>query len=261
MPDLRIFSYLPNPRLYKATIAARFSGAEIEIMGAKPFDLVDWLWDFEPRKLSEEEKEGLSAFARKAEVGFSGVLYKTDAFLKAHPFGSVPAGFSGDGTVGIFESNAIMRAAARCGPHAPALLGSGVMEQCRVDAFLDRSLVFARDSQRYLLAGAQMSEAIHAEMVTALETYAGGVDMALQSSAYVAGDSLTLADIAVACELCLLTNDTRHTEALAAGGLQPVSLRLGQFPRLGEHLARLADDPRFSQDLGSYFKRLLPVWA
>ena len=36
MADLRIFSYLPNPRLYKATIAARYSGAEIEVIGAKP---------------------------------------------------------------------------------------------------------------------------------------------------------------------------------------------------------------------------------
>lgn len=32
MSDLRIFSYLPNPRLYKATIAARISGAEVEIV-------------------------------------------------------------------------------------------------------------------------------------------------------------------------------------------------------------------------------------
>ncbi|MGF1456932.1 MAG: glutathione S-transferase family protein [Alphaproteobacteria bacterium] len=261
MPDLRIFSYLPNPRLYKATIAARFSGADIEITGAKPLDLMDWLWDFEARKLSEAEKEAFSDCARQAETGFSGVLYKTDAFLKAHPFGSVPAGFSGDGTVGIFESNAIMRAAARCGPNAPALLGTDVMQQCRVDAFLDRSLVFARDSQRYLLAGAKTSEALHAEMVTALDTYAGGLDTALHSSACVAGDDLSLADIAVACELCLLTNDTRHVDALASRGLEPVSRRLIHFPRLGAHMARLASDPRFSQDLDGYFKRLLPIWA
>ncbi len=34
-------------------------------------------------------------------------------FLIAHPFGSVPAAFSPDGAVGIFESNSIMRAVAR----------------------------------------------------------------------------------------------------------------------------------------------------
>ncbi|MBL6599052.1 MAG: glutathione S-transferase, partial [Alphaproteobacteria bacterium] len=31
MPDLRIFSYLPNPRIMKATIAARLNGADIEV--------------------------------------------------------------------------------------------------------------------------------------------------------------------------------------------------------------------------------------
>ena len=36
MADLRIISYLPNPRLYKATIAARYSGATIEVVGAPP---------------------------------------------------------------------------------------------------------------------------------------------------------------------------------------------------------------------------------
>ncbi|MEO0817969.1 MAG: hypothetical protein AAFX86_11780 [Pseudomonadota bacterium] len=41
MADLRIFSYLPNPRLFKATIAARFSGAEVEIVGDKPPRLLD----------------------------------------------------------------------------------------------------------------------------------------------------------------------------------------------------------------------------
>ena len=44
---------------------------------------------------------------------FSGVLYKTDSFLKAHPFGTVPAAFSPDGHIGIFRSNSILRAVAR----------------------------------------------------------------------------------------------------------------------------------------------------
>jgi len=30
MTDLRIFSYLPNPRIRKATIAARLCGVELE---------------------------------------------------------------------------------------------------------------------------------------------------------------------------------------------------------------------------------------
>jgi hypothetical protein len=31
--DLRVFSYLPSPRLWKATIAARLCGIDIEVRG------------------------------------------------------------------------------------------------------------------------------------------------------------------------------------------------------------------------------------
>lgn len=49
MADLRIFSYLPNSRLWKATIAARLCGVDVEIRGARPSELKDWLWDFDAR--------------------------------------------------------------------------------------------------------------------------------------------------------------------------------------------------------------------
>ena len=46
-PVLRIFSYQPNPRIMKATIAARLCGLEVELRGAAPRDLQHWLWDFD----------------------------------------------------------------------------------------------------------------------------------------------------------------------------------------------------------------------
>ena len=57
MSQLRIFSYLPNPRIWKATIAARLCGVEIEIRGAPPTELQSWLWDFDARPLSADEAE------------------------------------------------------------------------------------------------------------------------------------------------------------------------------------------------------------
>jgi elongation factor 1-gamma len=111
MAELRIFSYLPNPRIWKATIAARLNGVAVEVRGARPRELADWLWDFEARPLSPGEREGFAAAVRVGKVGFKGgELIKTDAFLAAHPFGTVPAAFSPDGVTGIFESNSIMRA-------------------------------------------------------------------------------------------------------------------------------------------------------
>ncbi|HSV07764.1 MAG TPA: hypothetical protein VLI07_14670, partial [Candidatus Binatus sp.] len=97
--QLRIFSYLPNPRIWKATIAARLCGVEIEVRGSSPKELQSWLWDFDARPLSGHEP-AVPAEVRIGKVGFQGTgLRKTDAFMVAHPFGTVPAAFSPDGKV------------------------------------------------------------------------------------------------------------------------------------------------------------------
>jgi hypothetical protein len=103
MTQLRIFSYLPNPRIWKATIAARICGVDVEVRGSLPRELQDWLWDFDARPLSEVAPEIAEGAKRVGRIGFSGQqLFKTDSFLAAHPFGTVPAAFSPDGRVGIF---------------------------------------------------------------------------------------------------------------------------------------------------------------
>ena len=152
MSELRIFSYLPNPRIWKATIAARLCGVEVEVRGASPKELASWLWDFDARPLSSKN----SQHPRTCKLGklvFPGTrLHKTSAFLEAHPFGAVPAAFSPDGKIGIFESNSIMRAVARLGESEFPLYGGDAYEASRIDSFLDASLVFARDAQLYLLS-------------------------------------------------------------------------------------------------------------
>ena len=260
MADLRIFSYLPNPRLYKATIAARFSGAEIEIVGSPPKELMNQLWDFDPRELSDQDKSELIEYARPAAVGFKGgMLYKTDAFLVAHPFGNVPAGFSGDGSIGIFESNSIMRAAARIGPSGAPLLGEGPMGQSRVDSFLDRALVFARDMQKYLLSGDKLSADLHQESKESYRTFVTGLDRALSKTEFVAGSRLTLADIVVICELCLATNETRYAETFERLGIGPISAELDKHTHLMRHLKTLSTDAHFAADLSTYFEKLFPA--
>ena len=97
MAGLRMFSYLPNPRLWKATIAARFCGVEVEVRGASPKALRDWLWDYDARPLAEQERRSLSSLARTGRVGLtSAKLFKTEAFLEAQSFGNVPAAFGRD---------------------------------------------------------------------------------------------------------------------------------------------------------------------
>ena len=65
MADLRIFSCLPNPRVWKATIAARFCGVEIEVRGASGKELRNSLWDDDARPLNEDEQRALSSFANR----------------------------------------------------------------------------------------------------------------------------------------------------------------------------------------------------
>src|ERR1700749_438397 len=72
MAGLRIFSYLPNPRVWKATIAARFCGVDVEVRGASGKELRDWLWDYDARPLARRERESLSSLARTGRVGLTG---------------------------------------------------------------------------------------------------------------------------------------------------------------------------------------------
>ena len=132
MYKLKIFSYIPNPRVWKAIIAGKICGVEVEVIGDKPSNLGSWLWDFNPKILDEKEKNPDHKYARKGKRGFSGVLYKTDSFLKAHPFGTVPAAFSPDGDIGIFESNSILRAVARVGKEFN-LYGENEYQASRID--------------------------------------------------------------------------------------------------------------------------------
>jgi glutathione S-transferase len=131
-----------EPAAREATIAARLCGVELEIRGATPRELAGWLWDFDAQPLADGESG--DATARAARTGFGGTLHKTDAFLAAHPFGTVPAAFSPDGATGIFESNSILRAVARLGAANAKLYGDDPYAASRIDSFLDASLVFAR---------------------------------------------------------------------------------------------------------------------
>jgi len=54
-PVLRVFSYLPNPRVWKSLIAARLRDVDVEVIGDKPGELSGWLWDFNARPLAAHE--------------------------------------------------------------------------------------------------------------------------------------------------------------------------------------------------------------
>ena len=261
MSQLRIFSYLPNPRIWKATITARLSGVDLEIRGGSPKELQSWLWDFDARPLSGDEDLQSTSTEVRGRVGFRKPLHKTRGFLEAHPFGTVPAAFSPDGKVGIFESNSIMRAVARLGNGETTLYATDPYEASRIDSFLDASLVFARDSQVYLLALANesISAEIHSRMRDAFDVYMAGINQALSPSReFIVGDRLTLADICFVSELGLFYNEKPRAPYLEKRGLTPIlkSDIHEEFPRAMAHFVKLSKHPAFAPDVEPYFEKI-----
>ena len=252
-PSLRVFSYLPNPRVWKALIAAELCGVEVEVTGEASGNLGAWLWDYDARPLPENERNEQSPHARPGRRGFRGTLYKTDAFMAAHPFGTVPAAFSPGGRVGIFESNSILRAVARAGAGNRALYGRDDYEASRIDSFLDANLVFAREAQVYLLGMGKPVPAVHERMSAAYEFYLGGVENALRQTEYLAGDDLTIADISFVCDFAQFLREGHYEDALAGAGLALVS-RNGpeDYPRAFDHMLRLDRTDAFAKHTGTY---------
>jgi glutathione S-transferase len=261
MTALRIFSYLPNPRVWKATIAARLCGVEVEVRGASPSELSQWLWDFDARPFGDEPADELATLAGTGRIGFAkSTLYKTAAFLEAQPFGTVPAAFSPDGRTGIFESNSIMRAVARLGQERFPLYGRGVYESSRIDSFLDASLVFARDGQIYLLAlrDGRVSRELYGRVKDSFVTYLSGIERALAQCSFLVGDKITLADICFVAELCLFHNERARGSVLEASGF---SLLLGEdfatrYPRTADHFRKLLVHPAFAPDVSGYLEKI-----
>lgn len=260
MSDLRIFSYLPNPRIWKATIAARLSGVDVEVRGSSPKELQSWLWDFDARPLSEGER-ATSADTTAGNVGFTAKLHKSGAFLEAHPFGTVPAAFSPDGKTGIFESNSIMRAVARLGERRFPLYGRDAYEASRIDSFLDASLVFARDAQVYLLSlmSGTVTPEIHSRAGEAFTIYAAGINQALSPDReFIVGDNISIADICFVAELSLFCNERARSSAIQKKGLEPILSAKAEeeFPRAFAHFSKLRRHPAFAPDVEPYLKKL-----
>ena len=250
---LRIFSYLPNPRVWKALIAAEYLGVTVEVIGDKPKNLGNWLWDFDARELKEHERTEDSPHARASRRGFSGTLYKTDAFLRTQPYGTVPAAFSPEGSVGVFESNSILRAVARSVEGSGGLYGGSPMHASRVDSFLDATLVFGREAQVYLLGMDDMTEQLYERMAGAFMFYLEGIDRALEYHPHIAGDTLTIADIAYACDLSQFLRERLMSKGLEALSLPTISADAeSTYPRAFKHLFDLIERPEFNRHLDSY---------
>ena len=202
--------------------------------------------------MNENERSPEHKYARKGKRGFSGVLYKTDSFLKAHPFGTVPAAFSPDGDIGIFESNSILRAVARVGKESN-LYGKDPYETSRVDSFLDANLVFAREAQVYMLDYENVSKEGYERMTASYEFYLSGIESALNESPYISGKDLSIADISFVCDFAQFLREGHYEDVLNKRGFGLIAINFkDEYPKTFTHLLSLAKREEFSSVLGSY---------
>ena len=253
MAKIRIFSYLPNPRVWKSLIAAKIGGVEVEVVGDKPNQLTDWLWDFDAKFLSEQEKLELGTFKRDSKRGFSGAIYKTDNFMREHPFGTVPAGFIGNEKIGVFESNSILRAVARQSQDETLYGGKNHELQSRIDSFLDVNLVFSREFQVYLLEMDSLTSYTYDRTKAAYEFYLDGIEKALSVSDFIVGDNLTIADISYVCEISQFLREARYEKQLLEINHKLIcSEYQTKYPLSFSLMKTLSKKKEFNEIMGSY---------
>jgi len=166
-----LYTYPDNFRAQKIQIAAEYSGASLKVVSEPP--------EF---KLGETNK--------------------TDAFLSKFPVGKVPAFEAADGTC-VFESNAIAFYVAN-----ETLRGANVKDQAHVQQwinFADSEILPSAATWVFPTLGImqynkQNTERAKQEVKNVLNV----LNNHLKTKTYLVGERVTLADIAVACNLLML---------------------------------------------------------
>jgi len=165
-----LISYPNNRRVWKSLIVSKFNGVEV--------------------KLHTDIKMGETN--------------KTESFLAVNPFHQVPTLIVESGK-GVFESNSIARYYARLGEKKHPLLGGNILENSRVDSYLDA--VIALESVvgpwGYKVDKASWSKSWPKSFVDNCKDRTKenlrGFNYQLGISKFLVGDSITLADIAFFC--------------------------------------------------------------
>ena len=239
--------------MWKSVITAKIGGIDLEVVGDKPSNMPNWLWDFDAKPISEEDKQELKSFEIKSKRGFKGSLFKTDDFIEQHPFGTVPAGFVGEGRLGVFESNSILRAVARECKDKSLYGGSDLNFTSRIDSFLDANLVFSREFQVYLLELEDITTYTYERTKAAYEFYLDGLEKALSLTRFIAGDKLTIADISFVCEFAQFLREGHYLEQLETKNLALISENFQiDYPLTFQHFKTLCNQEEFLDVMGSY---------
>ena len=186
------------------------------------------------------------------------VVYKTDSFLEKHPFGTVPAGYNSDGSIGIFESNSIMRAVARSSTNTTLYGDNDPYLQSRIDSFLDANLVFSREFQVYVLELKSLNDQFYSRMKSAYSFYISGIENALSNGRFISGSDLTIADISFVCEVAQFLRERDRRTIINEQGYEIISKNFEEdFPKSHKHLMNLYNKDDFQKFMKGYLDGIL----
>ena len=180
-------------------------------------------------------------------------LYKTDEFINQHPFGTVPAGFVGNEHLGVFESNSILRAVARECKDKTLYGGEDINLKSRIDSYLDANLVFSREFQVYLLELEDITKYTYERTKSAYQFYMDGLENSLSKNNFLAGDSLSIADISFVCEFAQFLREGHYLNQLKSKNLSLISENFQtDYPLTFKHFKNLCNKKEFSDVMGTY---------
>lgn len=255
MAEERNFSYLPNPRVWKAFSAARIGCGDLEVRGAACGALVDWLRDFDARPLSEVSAEECAAAERMGRIGFKGRrLYKTDAFLELSRSGQswrLSARAARSASLNPTASCVRSPAQRRGGPRS--VRGDAVrqLSECPSGVRLRRADLPPRHARLRTRSGRPRSRrrGVHDLHDQDRPGLGLGPPRAFRRRGQFGRHLLP-------CELALFCNELCRSEALIA---LDKMLFLGnaeeRFPRAMVHFDRFAHDPVFTPEFGPYLAK------
>ena len=150
-----------------------------------------------------------------------------------------------------------MRAVARLANDDKGVYGRDPYQASRIDSFLDASLVFARDTQHYLLClgSDRLTREIHTQGRDAFTNYLDGIERAMAAGAgFIAGTELTLADICFVAELSLFSRERAWRRTIEAIECEPIDW--SGFEHATAHYENLCKHPAFTADLAPFLEKL-----
>ena len=90
-------------------------------------------------------------------------------------------------------------------------------------------------------------------MAAAYEFYLAGVEAALAEGDYLAGDTLSIADISFVCDFAQFLREGHYEEQLSAKGFALISENgASKYQRSFDHMLELSERPEFAEVMGTY---------